>query len=240
MTYIVPGSITSGIFIDRPNRFTALVRIDDEIIKCHLPNPGRMNELLNPETSKVFIRPSSDSKRKTDASLVAVEINNEIIQLDSNLVARWLPTEFYNDTVPSLKKWKVVRKEPTIGNHRFDFILENSHNEEVITEVKSTTKVVDSIACFPDGISKRATEQAKSLVNLSNEGKYCMILFIVKRKANSFRPCTQIDPKYSKIFFKLLKSDVKIHVIQSETKIIARNGNQFIQVNLKNELSISI
>ncbi|MBF1318503.1 MAG: sugar fermentation stimulation protein SfsA, partial [Megasphaera micronuciformis] len=35
-----------GRFIDRPNRFIVHVEIDDETVTCHLPNPGRLWELL--------------------------------------------------------------------------------------------------------------------------------------------------------------------------------------------------
>ena len=41
-------SIRKGTFVDRPNRFIAHVSLDDDVVTCHMPNPGRMWELLFP------------------------------------------------------------------------------------------------------------------------------------------------------------------------------------------------
>ncbi|TFF88154.1 MAG: DNA/RNA nuclease SfsA, partial [Promethearchaeota archaeon] len=35
-------------FIERPNRFLGVVEIDEENRLVHIPNPGRMKELLIP------------------------------------------------------------------------------------------------------------------------------------------------------------------------------------------------
>jgi sugar fermentation stimulation protein A len=38
--------LTEGIFIERINRFLALVKVKEEIILVHVPSSGRMKELL--------------------------------------------------------------------------------------------------------------------------------------------------------------------------------------------------
>jgi len=38
--------LVNGIFISRPNRFIARVMINQEEIAAHVPNAGRMSELL--------------------------------------------------------------------------------------------------------------------------------------------------------------------------------------------------
>ena len=35
-----------GIFLERPNRFVAQVKIDDEEVTCHVHDSGRIKELL--------------------------------------------------------------------------------------------------------------------------------------------------------------------------------------------------
>ena len=41
-------SLTPGIFRARPNRFLALVELQGELQRCHVPNTGRLGELLLP------------------------------------------------------------------------------------------------------------------------------------------------------------------------------------------------
>ena len=61
----IEGPLVSGTFIERPNRFITLVKIDRKIVRSHLPDPGRLKELLVPGV-EVLLRPASNQfKRKT-------------------------------------------------------------------------------------------------------------------------------------------------------------------------------
>lgn len=40
--------IKKGRFVSRPNRFVIFMEMDGKIVKAHMPNPGRMRELLFP------------------------------------------------------------------------------------------------------------------------------------------------------------------------------------------------
>ncbi len=63
--------ITQGRFLERPNRFIALVEIDGQIEKCHVKNTGRCRELLVPG-ALVWLEKSDNPSRKTQYDLVAV------------------------------------------------------------------------------------------------------------------------------------------------------------------------
>ncbi len=241
MTFIVDGEIFPGTFIKRKNRFVATVRVGRSEILCHLPNPGRMVELLIPNRSKVYIRypHGNASQRRTKASLVGVLSNDNLIQLDSTLVAKWLPEEFTQNTVPGLSNYCVVRKEPRIGKHRFDFILHSPDGFNLITEVKSTTRVEDKIACFPDAVSKRATSQTMELIRLTSEGHSCIIIFIVQGDAESFAPCSTIDPAYASAFRNALRCKVRILALLSHAKMIKIDSKHYIEVSLTKQLPMS-
>ena len=47
--------ILKAEFISRPNRFNAIVKLNEEEIKVHVPNTGRCKEILIPGCT-VFLR----------------------------------------------------------------------------------------------------------------------------------------------------------------------------------------
>ena len=59
----------TGIFIERPNRFIALVEINGKTEKCHVKNTGRCKELLI-KGVKVVLSLSDNSERKTNTMLL--------------------------------------------------------------------------------------------------------------------------------------------------------------------------
>lgn len=42
----IGGRTVRGTFLERPNRFLAMVRVGEEVLSCFLPSPGRMRELF--------------------------------------------------------------------------------------------------------------------------------------------------------------------------------------------------
>lgn len=232
--YTVPGSVELARFNYRENRFIAYVNHNGDSIRCHLPNPGRMTELLS-EGAIVYIRFHDNPTRKTAATLVAVEKEDELIQLDSNLVSKLIPIAVENKLV-GFEDLEIIKQEYTVGKHRFDFLFQRG-SEEIITEVKSTTRVVNDVACFPDAVSARASSHLSSLIRLSDEN-HTMIIFMIYRKAKSFSPCYDIDEKFAKIFYKAVKSGVEVRIIQCKAEIIEKHDEKFIGVSILNQLDL--
>ena len=63
----IDGPLISATFIERPNRFITLIRLNEEVHSSHLPDPGRLKELLIPG-AKLLVRPVKSAKRKTKMS----------------------------------------------------------------------------------------------------------------------------------------------------------------------------
>ena len=42
----IEGPLIPATFVERPNRFITLVSIDGDVHRSHLPDPGRLKELL--------------------------------------------------------------------------------------------------------------------------------------------------------------------------------------------------
>ncbi|MDH5646516.1 MAG: DNA/RNA nuclease SfsA, partial [Candidatus Heimdallarchaeota archaeon] len=185
MSFIISGKIKKGFFKERLNRFVCLVEIDEIVHNCHLPNPGRMIELLIPNITPVLVKLNDSPTRKTKATLIAVIKETEIINLDTSIVSNWFEYEIKNKTFSGLNHCNLIRKEIPILHHRIDFLLADGNEKEIFVEIKSTTLVRNGVACFPDGVSKRAVSQLKLLKELSDKGGNVLIIFIVQRKSNS-------------------------------------------------------
>ena len=63
--------VVDGIFLERPNRYLAYVKIDGQEIIAHVPDPGRLPGLMVPGRSVRLVY-NPGPKRKTDYSLVLV------------------------------------------------------------------------------------------------------------------------------------------------------------------------
>jgi sugar fermentation stimulation protein A len=191
-------------FIDRPNRFLMRCSSDDGIVSAHVPNPGRMEELLLPGRTVYLTRKESGaSARKTDYTAVAIMKGSSPVMLHThrtNDVARWL---IESGSVPELKDARIVTAEAAFGNSRFDFLLEQE-GRKVILEVKSCTLFGEKIAMFPDAETARGTKHLRELAALSGEGYHCMVLFLVHyQKAKFFMPCYHTDLKFASTFVEL-------------------------------------
>ena len=73
-----------GVFLARPNRFVAHVRLDGQEEICHVKNTGRCRELLLPG-AEVWCQHHDDPGRKTAWSLITVRKGERLVNLDSQV-----------------------------------------------------------------------------------------------------------------------------------------------------------
>ena len=86
------GNIVTGAFVMRMNRFVIHAEIDGRMEICHMPNPGRMRELLFPGV-KMYLVKSRNPLSRTAYRVIGVERDGEVILLDTskcNDVAHYL------------------------------------------------------------------------------------------------------------------------------------------------------
>src|SRR3989304_8984261 len=76
-----------GELLDRPNRFLATVRYQGWDVHCHVPDPGRLKEIMLPGRMVLLRFPKHQVARKTVADLIAVQIHEtrEWVRVDSQL-----------------------------------------------------------------------------------------------------------------------------------------------------------
>ena len=77
-------NIKKALFLERPNRFIAYAKLNDEIVTCHVKNTGRCKELLIPGETVVYLEDHGENtSRKTRYSLVKAQKNHRLVNLDS-------------------------------------------------------------------------------------------------------------------------------------------------------------
>ena len=99
--------IVEAIFIERPNRFIARVKIDgaEEVELVHVKNTGRCRELLLPG-AEVILEDciEKNPNRKTRYDLIAVKKNKKWVNIDSQapnkVVKEWLMKQGYDCIKP--------------------------------------------------------------------------------------------------------------------------------------------
>ena len=87
------GTVISGQFLSRPNRFIAYVETQTGVEKVHVKNTGRCRELLVPGVT-VYLEKGDSPARKTAYDLIAVEKGTRLINMDSQapnkVFAEWV------------------------------------------------------------------------------------------------------------------------------------------------------
>ena len=185
-------NIIKGKFIERPNRFIAICEIDGKKEICHVKNTGRCRELLVKGVI-VYLEKSSNPNRKTQYDLIAVEKNDRLINMDSQVVNKvafeFLPTLF--------EDVKFIKPEYKYGNSRIDFYIETK-NEKIFVEVKGVTLENDGVVSFPDAPTERGVKHLKELQKAVTEGYKAYVMFVVQMSdVKCFEPNSTTHPEFA-------------------------------------------
>lgn len=186
-----PHPLVTGHFISRPNRFIAEMELAGQTVLAHVPNTGRMQELLVPGAPiKMAYNPSP--KRKTDYTLLAVSYHGIWVVIHAT-IANALGYEFY-EKLPGVED---LRREVTYGNSRFDLGFKRA-GRLGFCEVKSINLVVDQVALFPDAPTVRGTKHLNELIQAAAAGYDAEVLFVVQREdALALMPNVATDPAFA-------------------------------------------
>ena len=198
-------NLVKASFACRPNRFLAEARLDDgTLVSCHLPNTGRMWELLFPHVV-LYLRAAAQPGRKTPYDVVGIERDGVPILLDTqynNDVAAWLVE---TKQIPGWEDYHLVRREVTVGDSRFDLLLERDDQRGTspfYVEVKSCTLFSRHGAMFPDAVTERGRKHVLELATMADQGVHTGILFLVHwDRARWFLPDYHTDPAFAAAFY---------------------------------------
>ncbi len=190
------GRVLKATYVDRPNRFLVRCKLPGTgVVNAHMPNPGRMWELLLPGVALYLTQ--ARAERKTPYTVVAVERDGEPIFLHTHLTNAVARDLIQRKLVPGLKRSKVVRGEVTAGKSRFDLLLEQG-GQPLYVEVKSCTLFGNRVAMFPDAITARGRKHLLHLADMSDAGVRTAVLFLVQtQRVDWFMPDYHTDVEFS-------------------------------------------
>ena len=118
--------IVEAIFIERPNRFIARVKIDgaEEVELVHVKNTGRCRELLLPG-AEVILEDciEKNPNRKTRYDLIAVKKNGMWVNIDSQA-----PNKVVKEQLMK-QGYDCIKLEYAFGNSRMDRLEIIGENE---------------------------------------------------------------------------------------------------------------
>ena len=115
------SELVQGKFIHRDNLFRAVVSIGGREYWAHIPNTGKLEDLLVRDRS-ICLVPTPDHTRKTSYAISLVQLDHTLVSIDARL-PNHLYAEYLKTNTPDVFKDFVIKKEVTYQNHRFDFRL---------------------------------------------------------------------------------------------------------------------
>lgn len=232
-------SMTSGIFLERPNRFIARVRIEGMECLAHVKNTGRCRELLIPGTT-VYLEDHIDrmGKRKLRYSLIAVDKGNLLVNMDSQA-----PNEIVAESLlrgdmplPGMVPPIQFERERPFGDSRLDFLVRDSAGALGYIEVKGVTLEEDLKCRFPDAPTIRGRKHLMELQKAVGEGYLGFAIFILQMEGiESFRPNDEMDAAFGKALREAAAAGVSVLAydcaVTSDTLSVRRAVTVELSVN---------
>ncbi len=204
-----PRPLVAGRFVSRDNRFRATVEVGGERVFAHVPNSGRLWELLTPG-AEVHLLPAFKPGRVTPYDLTLVRTPTGWVCIDARLPPRLLGEWLAKGGGGPLAGWLVEKSEVRYGASRLDLLLRRG-DERCWAETKSVTLVRDGVAVFPDAPTARGRRHLMELQRLARDGTCAAAVFVVQREdAARFRPNDDTDPEFGAALREAAASGVKV------------------------------
>lgn len=231
-------TLLAAAFLKRLNRFAALVDLDGSHVTAHVPNSGRLEELLTPgvtvylaqagdrarpEVSLPWPAPrgSSVEERRTKYDLVLVDLGGLLVSCDARLPPDLFAEGLTQGRIDGLQKYQASRREPALGDGRADLLLATESGDPIVVETKSVTLVEEGVGLFPDAPTERGARHARSLASLVVEqGQRALIAFVVQREdIEALKPNDDADPLFGQSLRTAVRAGVEAMAFKCEVTL---------------------
>jgi sugar fermentation stimulation protein A len=201
---LIPGRV-----VRRDNRFRVTVEVHGQPVGAHLPNSGRLTELLTPGRP-CWLAPINSPRRKTDFDLKLVEYAGVLVSVDARLPNLLLAEALERRQLAPFQEYTRFEREVSLGESRIDFQLQIPGGPLWI-ETKSVTLVEHGLALFPDAPTARGARHVRELTEAVHAGDRATIVFVVQRPdARRFAPHDAADPAFGEALRAAASSGVAV------------------------------
>lgn len=202
------GPLATARLVERENRYRARVELDGGEVAAHVPNPGRMAELMLPGV-RLHIVAVAGGHRVTGYDVVAVEHAGRWVCIDNRLGGRLARRALEGRAMPELLPYETVAREVRCGDSRLDFRLHGG-GRVCWVELKSCTLVIDGCGRFPDAPTARGRRHLMELIRRREAGDEAAVLFLVQRpEAEAIGPHQATDPAFAAALGEALAAGVR-------------------------------
>ncbi|MDI3270396.1 MAG: DNA/RNA nuclease SfsA [Bacillota bacterium] len=194
-----PSPLEEVVLLRRPNRFLILARREGgEEVPLHLPNSGRMEELLLPGARGLAF---PTHHPKTKGTLLLVEHKGRWVSVDARMPNRLLEEGLRRRAWPFAQDVTSWKREAALSSARIDFRLDRAQGP-LFVETKSCNRVEGSLALFPDAPTQRGTRHLVLLRELREKGIPTGVIWFVQRDdARALSPDHKADPSFARAFW---------------------------------------
>jgi sugar fermentation stimulation protein A len=203
-------SLIAGRFVRRINRFRVTLSVDGVEVDAHLPNSGRLTELLT-SGRLCWLKPASSRRRKTDFDLKLVEYAGVLVSVDARLPNPLFAEALEEERLMPFQACQAFEREVPLDESRIDFRL-RMPGGILWVETKSVTLVEDGVALFPDAPTARGSRHMQVLTEAACGGSCSAVVFVVQRPdASSFAPHDAADPAFGKALRSAVDAGVDLY-----------------------------
>jgi sugar fermentation stimulation protein A len=218
----IEGELLEAHFVRRINRFLAVVQLHEMENFVHVPNTGRLSELLV-EGAKVCLKKFDDPNRKTQYGLLFVAYKGIWVSVDaSNMPNRLMEEALEKGLLSEFEGLSLLRREVLVHDSRFDFSFQWKNNLYFM-EIKGVNLVEDGVAMFPDAPTKRGEKHLRELILQKKKGCGACVVFLIQREdATVFRPHMVRDPAFSRALLDAFVAGVELYAYVSKIDLKKR------------------
>jgi len=198
-----------GAFVDRPNRFTATVRVAKKDVFAYIPAVGRIDELLG-TGARCVLEPAEQEDRKTTYDLISVEREGQMVCIDTRIPQRLMEMSIRSHHLPTFRGYQVAGREVRCGDSHVDLELrQNGHHAFV--ETRSVTRVEGGVALYPDAPVASEVERLNELTRVARSNARGFVAFIVQRHdVDAFRPDERAGADYADTLRRATRAGVRV------------------------------
>lgn len=217
-----PQPLILATFLRRENRFRAAVALaDGRKIAAHVPNSGRLGELLTPGT--VCYVTSAAVPDKTTHVLRLISYAGVLVSIDARLPGPLFADAWARGTLGEpFSRYNALVREVTLGDSRLDFRLDAPDGSRCWAETKSVTLVGDAVtglpagvAFFPDAPTQRGAKHLQALMAAHAAGDEAAVVFIIQRPdVRAFAPHPTADPVFAEALRRAAAAGVGVYAFR--------------------------